>query len=161
MLQHTDENICYLTGGTSYGGDIDSKLYAYNPAAQTMTDLGAFTYAAESSGTLRLVCALGRGRRDLHRRGGRYRDPVAEQNIIYADTQCYVPGAEAHFNAPNADLGKLPRAWNQGGDALREHDGQYEIWGISGADNSTFHLPRRGGPNLHLRPVHSARLLRR
>lgn len=132
MLQHTGENVCYVTGGWSYSGiPYYSPLYAYDPAAQTWTSLGSFTYAAAD---LRdhfawyvpwveggAICIA----------GGRTYQDTPPYDIFYADSQCFVPGADV-FNAPNADLGPLPEPWHYGGDAWRENEGQYEIWGFHG-----------------------------
>lgn len=136
MLQHTGQNLCYITGGWSYSGiPYYSPLYAYDPAAQTWTSLGSFTYAAANlqdhfawyvpwveGGA---ICIA----------GGRTWQDTPPYDMFYADSQCYVLGTGL-FHAPNADLGPLPEPWHAGGDAWRENDGRYEIWGSHGMDVS-------------------------
>jgi hypothetical protein len=131
MIQHTGENLCYITGGRLDFDDRPVPLYAYDPAALTVAYLGAFTYAPQDlvehfawyvpwveGGA---ICIA----------GGRYWDPVTAQDTYYDATQCYVLDTGT-MNDPNDGLGTLPEPWNDGGDAWMEVNGQYQIWGFNG-----------------------------
>jgi len=114
MLQHTGENVCYISGGaTTPGGGNTSALYRYDPATQTVVNLGNYTHHTTGfdfhfswwvpwveGGA---ICVAG---------------GVDANSVVIADSECYYIGP-AVFGAPNADLGPLPQPWWGGADGWK------------------------------------------
>jgi len=130
MMQHTGENVCYISGGATVPGPGNTNaLYAYYPATQTVVNLGNYTYspagiAFHFSWWVPWVGAMG----GICAGGG-----VDANSLVSGGTQCYWI-AEQGFNAPNVDLGPLPQPWWGGADGWKVHNGEYQIWGYNGTD---------------------------
>ena len=139
MLQHTGQNVCYISGGaTTWGGGDTSTLYAYYPDTQTVVNLGDYTLhpdglAWHSSWWVPWFGAQG----GICVAGG------TDANWSYvADSQCY-DLATGTFDAPDADLRPLPEPWWGGADAWRINEaGQYEIWGYQGMGTGDYLLQK-------------------
>ncbi len=125
MLEITGENVCYLSGGRN-----SSVLWKYDPAANTLEQLGSFSVASslqshssfyvDRIGTRGAVCVAG---------------GLAGQN-----TQCF-DIATGRFNPPDADLPPLPGTLK--GAADLNNNGV--LWLIGGRlnnhlTNSTYYL---------------------
>ena len=129
MLQHTGENVCYISGGaTINAGGNQRTLYAYHPDTNTVDNLGQYTYSSVGFsmhfswwvpwvGTSGAICVGG---------------GVDANNAVYSATQCYDLATHV-FHPPNSDLGPLPEPWWGGGDAWAIQGGEYRIWGFDGA----------------------------
>jgi hypothetical protein len=134
MLQHTGENACYLSGGsTEPGGGRTRDLWRYNPGDNTAQYVGAFpagmwfgfhaSWYVPWIGTGGGICVAG---------------GVDHNHQITNSTQCYDLDA-ATFNGLNADLGTLPEPWWGMADGWSDVDGTYRLWIANGvAQNGTL-----------------------
>ncbi len=136
MLNHTEDNVCYLTcGGEQSGGGTTRDLYTYYPYSNTIGTnkdfTGSFWPAFHASwyvpwiGDEGAICIAG----------------GAEHNLkINAHSQCYDIAAD-DFNAPDADLGALPEPWWGMADGWQIVDGEYQIWLANGVAQDGTLLP--------------------
>lgn len=130
MLQHTGENVCYISGGaTAPGGGNTSALYAYYPDTMTVTNLGSFTFHPagfnhHASWYVPHIDAICVG-------GG-----ADVNSVVLSGTQCYDRPSGA-FRPPNSGLGPLPEPWCCGADGWKySTGGHYQLWLYNGADQN-------------------------
>jgi len=116
MLNHTGQNICYISGGTG-----SSTLWEYHPDTNTIINLGNFTIAESlydhvsfyvnwigSSGALCVAGGVG----------------------VAGSTQCY-DIASSSFRPPNTDIPQLPGAIESAADIQDNGD----LWVVGGEFN--------------------------
>jgi hypothetical protein len=136
MLNHTGENVCYLSGGsTETGGGRTKDLWRYEPAANVTNYLGAFPallwFGFHASWYVPWVGGAG----GICVAGG-----VDHNYQINDSTQCYDLQTNT-FNALNADLGTLPEPWWGMADGWAIHNGQYQLWLANGVAQDGTLLP--------------------
>lgn len=136
MLQHTGENVCYLSGGaTSPGGGNTRDLWKYYPAENVAEYLGHFksttpfdfhaSWYVPWVGAAGAICVAG---------------GVDQSSTVLDMTQCY--DLQTHtFRSPNVDLGTLPEPWWGMADGWRDTREGYELWVANGADSAFALLP--------------------
>ncbi|MFQ5420463.1 MAG: hypothetical protein ACE5EY_08885 [Anaerolineae bacterium] len=136
MLQHTGENVCYLSGGsTEEGGGRTKDLWRYQPETNTANYLGAFpasiwfgfhaSWYVPWIGNAGGICVAG---------------GVDHNHQINDSTQCYDIQGNT-FNTLNSDLGALPEPWWGMADGWAVHDGAYQIWLANGVAQDGTLLP--------------------
>jgi hypothetical protein len=136
LLQHTGENVCYLSGGsTETGGGRTRDLWEYDPGANTVVSRGPFTatvwfgfhaswyvpWIGDDGG----ICVAG---------------GVDHNYQVNNATQCYDIGADT-FNPQNSDLGTLPEPWWGMADGWQITDQGYELWIAGGVAQDGTLLP--------------------
>jgi len=136
MLQHTGENVCYLSGGSEQeGGGRTRDLWKYDPGTNTAEYLDKFpssiwfgfhaSWYVPWVGDDGAICVAG---------------GVDHTHQINASTQCYDIGRDS-FNALNADLGTLPEPWWGMADGWQVTDEGYELWIANGVAQDGTLLP--------------------
>jgi len=137
MLQHTGENVCYLSGGsTQEGGGRTRDLWEYNPAANTVVSHGPFPasvwfgfhaswYVPWIGGPDGAICVAG---------------GVDHNHIIHDSTQCFYRSSGT-FGGLNADLGTLPEPWWGMADGWQITDEGYKLWIANGVAQDGTLLP--------------------
>ena len=136
MFQHTDENVCYLSGGsTQEGGGRTLNLWKYYPGNNTAEHVGDFigsvwfgfhaSWYVPWIGPDGAICVAG---------------GVDHNHQINDTTQCYDIGADS-FNGLNADLGTLPEPWWGMADGWAVFDGHYQLWIANGVAQDGTLLP--------------------
>lgn len=136
MLNHTDDNTCYLTcGSTETGGGRTRDLWTYFPETNTIGPYKHFTgnfypgfhasWYVPWIGDEGAICIAG---------GADY------NHQINAHTQCYDIAAD-DFNPQDADLGALPEPWWGMADGWQIVDGEYQIWLANGVAQDGTLLP--------------------
>jgi hypothetical protein len=143
MLQHTGENVCYLSGGSPQeGGGRTKDLWVYTPTVNVASYIGPFTdtvppytetpvfnfhasWYVPWVGDDGAICVAG---------------GVDHNHQIITSTQCY----DLHtgqFNERNADLGGLPEPWWGMADGWQITDDGYELWIANGVAQDGTLLP--------------------
>ncbi len=136
MLQHTPENVCYLSGGSmEVGGGRTKDLWKYNPGTNSAEYIGAFpasvwfgfhaSWYVPWVGDEGAICVAG---------------GVDHNHQINNSTQCYDIAGNS-FNTLNADLGTLPEPWWGMADAWQITDAGYELWIANGVAQDGTLLP--------------------
>jgi hypothetical protein len=137
MLQHTDENVCYLSGGsTQTGGGRTRDLWEYHPDTNTVFDHSPFPasvwfgfhaswYVPWIGGADGAICVAG---------------GVDYNHIINQSTQCFYRSSGT-FGGLNADLGELPELWWGMADGWQITDEGYELWIANGVASDGTLLP--------------------
>jgi hypothetical protein len=143
MLQHTGENVCYLSGGSDQeGGGRTKDLWVYTPTVNVASYIGPFTDTVppcdETSvfnfhaswyvpwvGDGGAICVAG---------------GVDHNHQINNSTQCYDLNT-GQFREPGADLGTLPEPWWGMADGWQITDEGYELWIANGVAQDGTLLP--------------------
>ena len=136
MLQHTDENVCYLSGGsTQEGGGRTLNLWKYNPGDNTAEWVGDFiggvwfgfhaSWYVPWVGPDGAICVAG---------------GVDHNHQINDTTQCYDIGNDS-FHAVGVDLGTLPEPWWGMADGWQTTGEGYELWIANGVAQDGTLLP--------------------
>jgi hypothetical protein len=136
MLQHTGENVCYLSGGsTEPGGGQTLNLWKYNPGNNTAAWVGDFiggvwfgfhaSWYVPWIGPDGAICVAG---------------GVDHNGQINDTTQCYDIGNNS-FHAAGVDLGTLPEPWWGMADGWQITDEGYELWIANGVAQDGTLLP--------------------
>jgi len=143
MLQHTGDNVCYLSGGSNQvGGGRTKDLWEYLPGANTASYVGPFTdtvppyeetpvfnfhasWYVPWVGDEGAICVAG---------------GVDHNHQINDSTQCYDLKTE-QFNERDADLGTLPEPWWGMADGWQITDEGYELWIANGVARDGTLLP--------------------
>ena len=152
MFQHTGENVCYLSGGsTQEGGGRTRDLWVYTPtinAASYVTYFPASIWFGFHAswyvpwvGDAGAICVAG---------------GVDHNHQIITSTQCYDINT-GQFNERDADLGSLPEPWWGMADGWQITDEGYELWIANGVSQDGMLLPasayiREGMPNFAYGP---------
>ena len=136
LLNHTGENTCYLSGGsTEEGGGRTKDLWTYYPATNTIGPYKSFSasiwFGFHASWYVPWVGSSGA----ICVGGG-----VDHNSQINSATQCYDLATET-FNAANADLGPLPEPWWGMADGWQTYNGQHQIWLANGVSQDGQLLP--------------------
>jgi len=136
MLQHTGENVCYLSGGsTQEGGGRTRDLWKYDPGDNTAEYVGQFSgsvwFGFHASWYVPWVGNDG----GICVAGG-----VDHNYQINDSTQCYDIHTNS-FHAMNADLGTLPEPWWGMADGWQITDQGYELWIANGVAQDGTLLP--------------------
>jgi hypothetical protein len=143
MIQHTYQNVCYLSGGSPQeGGGRTRDLWVYTPTVNAASYVGPFTDTVPPYTTTPVF--------NFH--ASWYVPWVGDEGGIcvaggldhnghaYDSTQCY----DLHtgqFNEPNADLGKLPEPWWGMADGWQITASGYELWIANGVARDSTMLP--------------------
>ncbi|MFZ5918178.1 MAG: hypothetical protein ACOYZ7_14645 [Chloroflexota bacterium] len=139
LLNHTGENVCYLSGGaTRPGGGETRDLREYHPDNNTSRFIGSFfsdtvqvwfnfhaSWYVPWVGDEGAICVAG-GADHTHQ--------------INAHSQCFDLASET-FNAADADLGPLPEPWWGMADGWQIVGGEYQIWLANGVAQDGTLLP--------------------
>ena len=136
MLQHTGENVCYLSGGaTTPGGGRTRDLWKYYPATNVAEYVGHFkasvwfnfhaSWYVPWVGDAGAICVAG---------------GVDQGSAANDSTQCYDLQTQS-FHAQDVDLGTLPQAWWGMADGWLDTGENYELWIANGADSAFNLLP--------------------
>jgi hypothetical protein len=138
MLQHTGENVCYLSGGsTQTGGGRTRDLWEYHPDTNTVIDHSPFPASVwfgfhaswyvpwVGDGDGGAICVAG---------------GVDYNHIIHSATQCF-SRTSGTFGGLNADLGELPELWWGMADGWQITDQGYELWIANGVASDGTLLP--------------------
>jgi len=136
MLQHTGENVCYLSGGSMQeGGGRTRDLWKYDPGTNVAEHLDRFpasiwfgfhaSWYVPWLGDDGAICVAG---------------GVDHNHQINDSTQCYDIGSDS-FNGLNADLGTLPEPWWGMADGWQITDEGYELWIANGVAQDGTLLP--------------------
>ena len=136
MLQHTGENLCYLSGGSMQeGGGRTKDLWKYDPGTNTAEYLDKFpasiwfgfhaSWYVPWVGDDGAICVAG---------------GVDHNHQINDSTQCYDIRGDS-FNTLNADLGTLPEPWWGMADGWQVTDEGYELWIANGVAQDGTLLP--------------------
>jgi hypothetical protein len=136
MLQHTGQNVCYLSGGsTEEGGGRTRDLWRYHPATNTAEYVGAYgasiwfgfhaSWYVPWIGIDGAICVAG---------------GVDHNHQISNSTQCYDIAANA-FRGLNADLGTLPEPWWGMADGWQITPEHHELWIAGGVAQDGTLLP--------------------
>ena len=136
MIQHTDRNECYLSGGsTQVGGGRTRNLWRYDPGDNTAVLVGDFVgnvwFGFHASwfvpwiGPEGAICVAG---------------GVDHNHQINNTSQCYDIASDA-FHGLNADLGTLPEPWWGMADGWQITDEGYELWIANGVAQDGTLLP--------------------
>jgi hypothetical protein len=137
MLQHTGENVCYLSGGSDQeGGGRTRDLWEYSPATNTVIDRGPFPasvwfgfhaswYVPWVGGADGAICVAG---------------GVDHNHIIHKSTQCFYRSSGT-FGSLNGDLGELPEPWWGMADGWQVTEHGYELWIANGVAQDGTLLP--------------------
>ncbi len=136
MLQHTGDNVCYLSGGsTQEGGGRTRDLWRYNPGDNTASYVGNFSasvwFGFHASwyvpwvGDEGAICVAG---------------GVDHNHQVNDTTQCY-DLKTGSFRAAGADLGTLPEPWWGMADGWQITADGYELWIANGVAQDGTLLP--------------------
>ncbi|MBU0703307.1 MAG: hypothetical protein KKC18_05515, partial [Chloroflexi bacterium] len=143
MIQHTDDNVCYLSGGSPQeGGGRTKDLWKYEPETNSASYIGPFTdtvppytetpvfnfhasWYVPWVGDDGAICVAGGG---------------DHNHQIITSTQCYDLNT-GQFNERNADLGGLPEPWWGMADGWQITDEGYELWIANGVAQDGTLLP--------------------
>jgi len=136
MLQHTGENVCYLSGGaTQTGGGRTRDLWKYHPGTNAAEYINQFpadvwfgfhaSWYVPWVGDGGAICVAG---------------GVDHNHQINDSTQCYDIDAGT-FNILNADLGTLPEPWWGMADGWQVTGNGYELWIANGVAQDGTLLP--------------------
>jgi hypothetical protein len=136
MFQHTDENACYLSGGSwTEGGGRTINLWKYDPGTNIAQFIGNYpggvwfgfhaSWYVPWIGTDGGICVAG---------------GVDHNHQINNTTQCYDIGAPS-FHGLNADLGTLPEPWWGMADGWQITEHGYELWIANGVAQDGTLLP--------------------
>jgi len=143
MIQHTGENVCYLSGGSPQeGGGRTKDLWVYTPTVNSASYIGPFTdtvppytetpvFNFHASWYVPWVGADGA----ICVAGG-----VDHNHQIITSTQCYDLNT-GQFHERNADLGVLPEPWWGMADGWQITDDGYELWIANGVAQDGTLLP--------------------
>jgi len=159
MIQHTGDNVCYLSGGAQQeGGGRTKDLWVYTPTVNVASYIGPFTDTVPPHdetpvfnfhaswyvpwvGDGGAICVAG---------------GVDHNHQINNSTQCYDLNT-GQFREPNADLGTLPEPWWGMADGWQITNEGYELWIANGVAQDGTLLPasayiREGMPNFAYGP---------